>query len=157
MINLKKITFDNFDECNKLETKENQKNFVASNLISLAQAYVALSNGDGIPMPYAIYRDDVMIGFIMLSYTEANEIHNENAYWVWRFMIDKVHQGKGYGKASMNKAIELVKTFPYGHASEIYLSYEPENIKAKKLYSSMGFIETGDIEDGELVAKLLID
>lgn len=154
MIELRKITFDNYDECVKLEPFENQKNFVASNICSLAQAYVALTNNEGIPMPYGIYENDTMVGFIMLSFNEPDEDNEENTYWVWRFMIGKQYQKKGYGKAAMMKALELVRTYPHGEASEIFLSYEPENEVAKALYSSLGFAETGKVEEGELIAKL---
>lgn len=156
MIELRKITFDNFDECIKLEPNENQKSFVASNIRSLAQAYVALTNNDCIPMPYAIYADDIMVGFIMMSYAEEDEDGFETAYWVWRFMIDKGHQGKGYGKEAMAKALDLIRTFPHGKTSSVYLSYELENVVAKALYASFGFVETGRIEDGEMVAKLTL-
>ncbi|GAA0719346.1 GNAT family N-acetyltransferase [Clostridium malenominatum] len=154
MIELRKITDDNFDECIKLEPKEEQKSYVASNISSLAEAYVALTNNECIPMPYAIYDNDIMVGFIMLSYNEASENDDENSYWVCRLMIDKVYQGKGYAKEAMAKAIELIRTFPYGKASKVTLSYEPENVVAKRLYASLGFVETGKIEYGELVAKL---
>ena len=156
MIELKKITDNNFDECIKLETKEEQKSYVASNIRSLAQAYVALTNNECVPMPYAIYDEDIMVGFIMLSYSEPDENNDENTYWVWRLMIDKRYQGKGYGKETMAKALELIRTFPYGKASAIFLSYEPENVVAKALYESFGFVETGKIEYGELVAKLVL-
>ncbi|WP_315122457.1 GNAT family N-acetyltransferase [uncultured Clostridium sp.] len=156
MVELRKITFDNFDECIKLEPKEEQKSFVASNIRSLAQAYVALTNNECIPMPYAIYDNDIMVGFIMLSYTAADKNNDENAYWVWRLMIDKGQQGKGYGKEAMAKALELIRSFPHGEASAVYLSYEPENVAAKALYASLGFVETGKIEYGEMVAKLVL-
>jgi len=156
MIELQKITDGNFNECIKLEPYENQKSFVASNLRSLAQAYVALSNKECIPLPYAIYDEEIMVGFIMLSYSEPDENNEENTYWVWRFMIGKEYQSKGYGKESMGKALELIRTFPCGKASAVFLSYEPENVVAKKLYASIGFVETGKIEAGELVAKLTL-
>lgn len=156
MIELQKITDDNFNECIKLEPKEEQKNYVASNICSIAEAYVALTNNEGVPMPYAIYNNDIMVGFIMLLYTEAQENDDENAYWVCRLMIDKRYQGKGYGKEAITKALELIRSFPYGKASEVFLSYEPENVVAKKFYASFGFEETGKIEDGELVAKLVL-
>lgn len=92
MIELQKITDDNFEECIKLEPKEEQKNYVASNICSLAEAYVALTNNECIPMPYAIYNNDIMVGFIMLSYNEAAMNNDENAYWVCRLMIDKSYQ-----------------------------------------------------------------
>ncbi|MBU5676891.1 GNAT family N-acetyltransferase [Alkaliphilus sp. MSJ-5] len=156
MIELRKITYDNFDECIKLEPNEEQKSYVASNIRSLAQAYVSLTNNECIPMPYAIYDNDIMVGFIMLSYNKADENDDENTYWVWRLMIDKRYQGKGYGKETMIKALELIRTFPYGKASVVYLSYEPDNVVAKTLYASLGFVETGKIEYGELVAKLVL-
>lgn len=107
-------------------------------------------------MPYAIYNNDVMVGFIMLAYMEADGDNEENVYWVCRLMIDKAHQGKGYSKGAMKKVLDLVRTFPHGKASEVCLSYEPENVVAKKLYTSIGFVETGVIEDGEMVAKMIL-
>lgn len=157
MVDLRKITAGNFDECIKLEPAEEQKNYVARNIYSLAEAYVALTNGDCIPMPYAIYVNDIMVGFIMLSYNDADENDDdENAYQVWRLMIDKQYQGKGYGKEAMVRALELIKTFPYGEASVVFLSYTPENLVAKQFYTSFGFIETGEVEAGELIAVLAL-
>jgi diamine N-acetyltransferase len=156
VIELRRITDENFNECIKLEPREEQKSFVASNISSLAEAYVALANNECIPMPFAIYDNDIMVGFIMLSYNEAVEENEENVYWVCRLMIDKNHQSKGYGKKAMLKALELIRTFPYGKASLVSLSYEPENLTAKSLYASLGFVETGDIQEGELVAKLAL-
>jgi len=156
MIELRKITENNFEECIKLEPKEEQKRYVASNISSLAEAYVALTNNECIPMPYAIYDKDIMVGFIMLSYNEADENDDGNVYWVCRLMIDKGHQGKGYGKKAMAKALELIRTSPYGKATVVSLSYEPENVIARTLYASLGFVETGKIEAGELVTKLAL-
>jgi hypothetical protein len=34
----------------------------------------------------------------------------------------------------------------------VVISYVPENLGAKKLYASLGFVETGDVFHGELVA-----
>lgn len=155
MIEFRKVTCDNFEECIKLEPFEEQKSFVASNISSLAEAYVALTNNECIPMPYAVYNDDIMVGFIMLSFNEADENY-ESAYWVWRLMIDRRYQGRGYGRETMEKALALLRTFPHGKTSAVFLCYEPENVTAKALYASLGFAETGRIEYGELVAKLVL-
>jgi len=56
----------------------------------------------------------------------------------------------------MLKALELIKAFPHGKASVVSLSYEPENVAAKTLYSSIGFVETGNLQYGEMVAKLAL-
>ena len=154
ILELKKITFDNFESCIALEPNENQKSFVASNVLSLAEAYVALDNHECIPMPYVICHDEIPVGFIMLSFNHADEDNAEDAYWVWRFMIDKRYQGKGYGKKAMARALELIRTFPHGKAGAVCLSYEPENEVAKSLYASFGFVETGKIQCGEMIATL---
>ena len=36
---------------------------------------------------------------------------------------------------------------------EVALSYEPENTVARRLYASLGFVETGEQEEDELVAR----
>ena len=56
-------------------------------------------------------------------------------------MIDKRYQGRGYGRKAMQLALDYMRTFPCGEAENIWLSYEPENEAAKKLYASFGFIE----------------
>ena len=46
MIEFRKITWDNFDECINLQHTEEQRGFLASNVYSLAQSYVALLNDE---------------------------------------------------------------------------------------------------------------
>lgn len=106
--------------------------------------------------PYAIYNNEIMVGFIMLAYMEADDGNEENVYWVCRLMIDKAHQGNGYSKEAMKKAIELIRTFLHGKASEVCLSYKPGNLVAKTLYTSIDFTETGKVDDGEIVAKMIL-
>lgn len=156
MIYFKEITSDNFDLCIKLEPREDQKSFVASNVCSLAESYVALANQECIPIPYAIYADDNMVGFILITYNEPDEHYDEPVYWICRLMIDQHYQGMGYGREAMSKALELIRTFPKGKASLVSLSYEPENKAAKSLYASLGFAETGKILSNELVAVLTL-
>lgn len=54
-------------------------------------------------------------------------------------MIDKKYQGKGYGKEAMKLALDFTHTFPCGNANYCWLSYNPENEVARKLYRSFGF------------------
>ena len=62
--------------------------------------------------------------------------------------------GNGYGKEAVRLALEFIKTFPCGKAEYCYLSYEPENVGAKRLYSKFGFIENGEMDGEEIVAVL---
>ena len=150
-ITLEKITYKNYIKVIwGLKVSKKQKNFVASNMCSLAEAYVAITNG-GVALPFAIYKGKKPIGFLMIGYG-ANEDDFEGedpafiemakkSYCLWRFMIDKRYQRKGYGRRAMEVALDYIKSFPCGKADTCWLSYEPENEVAKKLYASFGFIE----------------
>lgn len=154
----RKITFDNYEECRKLNPGKENQDFVASNTNSLAAAYVALESNACSPMPFGIYSEDVMVGFIMMSYIREDQDKdlNNNIYDIWRFMIDEKHQGKGYGKKAMIKAVDFLKTKPKGPAKSCFLSYLPGNKKAENLYRSIGFTPTGKVEDGEILMELKI-
>lgn len=147
----RKITFDNYDECRKLYAGKKNENNVAPNTNSLAIAYVAQDNNVCKPMPFAIYVDDVMVGFIMMSY-----IIKKGVYDIWRFMIDEKYQNRGYGKRALNKAIEFLKTKPKGPADTCVLSYAKDNEAAKRVYDSAGFIATGNIDDDCIEMELKI-
>jgi len=57
MIEFRKITWDNFEECIRLDIFEEQKSFVATNMYSIAQSYVALENDQLPPMTFTIYKN----------------------------------------------------------------------------------------------------
>lgn len=154
MVELIKITRENVKECIRLEVAEEQKRFVAANAVSLAQAYVALVNENCVPMPFAIYHDGAMVGFIVFSFIMAKDPIARGKYYVWRLMIDKLFQKRGYGRQAMERALELIRTFLCGDAEEVTLSYEPDNHVARRLYASMGFRERDGLDAGEQVAYL---
>jgi diamine N-acetyltransferase len=153
MIELRKITDENFRDCMELDPGKGKDKFVAPNKISLAQAFVALDNDTCTPMPFAIYAEEELVGFIQLAYYRPDQetLFHQAAYDVWRFMIDEKHQGKGYGKAALKRAIDYVKTWPKGHAKNLYLSYVPGNAAAEHVYESLGFVQTGDLHEGEIM------
>ena len=49
----------------------------------------------------------------------------------------------------MELALEYIRTFPKGPAEYCWLSYEPENEVAKKLYASFGFVEQPQFYKGK--------
>ena len=61
-----------------------------------------------------------------------------------------VRQGRGIGRATMEEALDR---FTHDGATNVALSYSPENEVARHLYRSMGFVETGEMEDDEIVAR----
>lgn len=155
-VRLVKADTKNFDDLIDLEPFEEQKRFVASNIYSLAEAYANVSDGR-YAQPFGIYDGETPVGFLMIGYDIADEEADRekypyitNNYLIWRFMIDKNYQQKGYGKAAMQLALDFIRTWPYKEkkAEYCWLSYEPENDVARKLYQSFGFVEAEELPEG---------
>lgn len=148
-LHLEKVIWDNYDDVTKLKVNKNQKTFVAPNSDSLIDAYFATIEDKMNVFAFGIYYGKKPVGFIMLTYNcpWATKYYNlpENYYYIWRFMIDKKYQGQGFGKKALALAIDFIKTFPCGKSEGCWLSYEPENEVARKLYLQMGFVERLDL------------
>ncbi len=158
MLRLEKVTAKNVWDILKLRVEDSLKEFVASNDVSMIEAYTTIT-GNGYAFPFGIFDDDTLVGFLMIGYDtddywdDAPEIA-KGSYNLWRLMIDKNYQHRGYGKGAVRLALDFIRTFPCGKAECCWLSYEPENTVAKKLYSSFGFTETGDMDGDESIAVL---
>ena len=153
-VRLVKVDTKNFDALIDLKPFESQENFVAPNIYSLAEAYANVSEGR-YAQPFGIYDGETPVGFLMIGFDIADEDAERekypflnNNYLIWRFMIDRNHQNKGYGKAAMQLALDFIRTWPCGEAEYCWLSYEPENETARKLYRSFGFMEAEKMPEG---------
>ena len=67
-------------------------------------------------------------------------------------LVDAAHQGRGVGRAAVLEAIRMLRDRT--GAASFALSYDPDNTVAKGLYASLGFVETGDVDEDEVVARL---
>jgi diamine N-acetyltransferase len=119
-----------------------QAEFVAPNLYSIAEAYV-----EPTWTPLAIEADGAVVGFAEFGLDEAT-----GQWWITRFMIGAEFQGRGLGTAALRALIQLMRD---RHAcASIYLDYTSGNDVAERLYARAGFRPTGEIEEGEVVARL---
>lgn len=139
-IRLKPVTRDNWEEVIKMKVKESQRDFVPSAAVSLAKVYIK-PDGDAIEyIPFSIYDNEQMVGFIMHAY----EPDTANMYWINGFFIDKNYQGRGYGRPALAEMIGWIKTkFP--QCEEIRLTVHKDNHHARNLYKNFGFSPTGEI------------
>lgn len=151
MITLKEVNKHNWLDIIRLSSAEDQQNRVfektiASNCLSLAQASIEENW-----TVKAIYQSDTPIGFTMYGYSEEL-----NGYEICRIMIDYKFQGNGYGMEALLLIIkEMVNQFK---CDEIFITFVPENEKAKQLYLSVGFKDTGRVikaVDDELIYSFL--
>lgn len=136
MVHIEKITQNDLDEVLKLRVHDDQRRYVSTTAESLAQAYIYKDTA----FPFAVYNDDEVVGFIMMGYYGAKDY-----YTLWKLLIDKDHQHKGYGRKALELGIGFLKR-EY-NAREIYTDVTPGNVNAKALYTSMGFKETGLVEN----------
>ncbi|KAB8136231.1 GNAT family N-acetyltransferase [Gracilibacillus oryzae] len=149
-IRIEEITKDNWEEAFQLKVHESQKPFVPTIAESLAYAYV--KPWDEALDPYIIYENNTIIGAFYLTYTP----NSEDNYWIGGFQIDKEQQGKGYGKQSLQKIMELIKA-KHPDCKVISLTVEKENNKAIRLYEKAGFINQNEENDyQEVVYKLKV-
>ena len=141
MIQFKEITEDNFADIVQMKRPPDE-GFVASNVYSLAQAWLYRNNND--VFPFAIYNDGSPVGFMMLD-----EDIDERCLVIWRIMFPQEHQNKGYGTQAIKEIIQMARKS--GKYDFIALDYVPENQIAKHVYEKLGFKPTGEIfNDGEI-------
>jgi len=141
MIHLQEINKENYGRVVRLELTDEQKKVIATNLESLAQAYACRDTCKA----FAICNDAEVVGFILLQVDK-----NDSYYDIWRIMIGKQFQGKGYGEQALLLAIDF--QIKQG-AKVIHMSHQTNNYGPSKLYQKVGFKYTGEIEDGEVLME----
>ena len=109
-VTLREVKDDNVKAVMDLSVAPDQEGFVAPNTVSLAQAFATTK-----VWVRAIYAGDEPVGFVMVS-----DDDDKPRYYLWRFMIDQRHQGKGYGTAAHRAAIARLGPSPIHR-----LSYKP--------------------------------
>ncbi|MCC6615581.1 MAG: GNAT family N-acetyltransferase [Anaerolineae bacterium] len=146
-ISLREITRDNWRPIALLSRTlpPDQQRFVTHNAISMLDAHYS----DGALLHVGIYADEQPVGYVLYGY-EADV----DAWWIIRLMVAYAEQGKGYGRAAMGQVIERLRATPGCDA--VYISFVPENDAARLLYESLGFVDTGEVEEGELIYRLAL-
>jgi diamine N-acetyltransferase len=127
---------ENFDECIQLAVDQAQLELVASNVKSLAEAWVNPNL-----FPLAIYDAMVagyekpqvpMVGFTMYEVTAG-------VGFILRLMIDRRYQRQGYGRAATVEVIRRLKLHP--EVELIATSHRRYNQAAARLYRGLGFVD----------------
>ena len=156
MVHLEKVNGENIWDILKLSVSESQKNFVASNEVSILEAYAAIAS-NGYAFPFGVFDGDAPVGFVMVGYgkddcwKDAPAIAEGN-YNLWRLMIDESCQNRGYGRQAVELALNFIRTYPCGKANFCWLSYEPENTVAKSLAAPVSLQEQPDTEQNSSFA-----
>ncbi len=140
-ITLRKINEDNWRECIALTVNDDQLTFVGSNVNGLALAYAHKEMN-----PLAIYNHETMVGFLMYA-----KDPDDGVYYINRLMIDRKFQGNGFGKQALSELLNLLRDLK---VESVDILHKPDNLKAIKVYESLGFILTEDKVGDEVVSVL---
>jgi diamine N-acetyltransferase len=146
-VKLKDVTAGNWEAVADLELDAAQEDLVASNLYSLAE-----SKFDPDARPRAVYAGKRLVGFLMYEVLKTGRKRREAS--IYRFMIDRKHQGKGYGRAALAAALDEIRALP--RVKKVSIGYMPKNPVTKSFYASFGFVEVGQDDDGEMIAELAL-
>lgn len=140
---LRPITKENYRAACKLKVGAGQEHFVATNAVSIADSKF---HPDW--LCFGIYDDDAMVGFTM----HGPDAEIQGQRWIIRLMVAAGLQGKGYGRQAMRLLLDEFRADPA--CQEVGICYMPDNDVARKLYASFGFVETGEMDEDEVVARL---
>lgn len=150
-IELKPVNRDNWEIALSLKVSEDQQKFVPDVAVSLAKIYIK-PDGDNVEyIPFAIYNNNEMVGFIMHAYIE----NSTNMFWINGFLINAKEQRKGYGEASLREMISWIMN-RFIQCEEIRLTVHANNLVGRQFYEKRGFIGTGEWFGEEEVFKLKI-
>jgi diamine N-acetyltransferase len=92
-----------------------------------------------------IEADGSIVGHVMWAIDDA-----DGSVWLGGLVIDAGAQGHGYGKAAVGAFLDR---FTGDEGADVALSYAPDNTTARSLYRGLGFVETGETEGDEIVAR----
>jgi diamine N-acetyltransferase len=140
-LTLRPVGAQDWHEVAALEVTEAQRAFVAE-----PSRYLALCAYGGEWSPLAVRLGERVIGFLMWAVDP-----DDGSCWLGGLLIDARRQRRGHGRRAVEAALGMLAS-EHGHRS-FALSYHPDN-PAKALYRALGFVESGEVEGDEVVARL---
>lgn len=150
-VELVDVTADNLHATMRLSTHRSQQRFVAPVTQSLAEALVPpVEHGVTVaPWYRAVAADGELAGFVMLARSQPGA----EEPWLWRLLIDRMHQRRGIGSRVIDVVAEQCRDWG---DDTLLTSWVPGKGSPEPMYLARGFVPTGEIDDGEVVARLAL-
>ena len=152
MLECRSVKRDHLRALFRLDVYPAQSKLVAPNSATLAQ--VAYETGSEV---WGLWDGDSPVGLLAMidpvKHLWPEKGDDLQAAYIWRLMIDKTHQRKGYGRAAIKLAIAQTKVWALPRVSLTVLENSPGS--ALTFYEKQGFVKTGRVIDGE--TELILD
>jgi RimJ/RimL family protein N-acetyltransferase len=147
-VSLVPVTLENERSVLELRTHKSQEAFVAPMLNSYADALFpeVIDGAPVVPWMRAIEADGVICGFVMVAVTTE---HHAEPY-LWRLLIDRLHQRRGIASMALDLLEDELRAM--GDATML-VSWTPGRGTPEPLYLRRGFVPTGEVVDGETMAR----
>lgn len=139
-VRLVEVDAENWRALTEVKSKPGQERFVAS-----VAWYLCIAHYGEDWHPLAIEVDGSIVGHLMWAIDEE-----DGSAWLGGLVIDADAQGRGIGHAAV---VAFLDRFTEDGRTNAALSYLPDNAIARKLYADLGFVETGEMADEEIVAR----
>ena len=140
-VGLVPIDASNWRDVDAVKPQPEQELFVASTTY-----YLCLAHYDAEWNPLAVVRNGSVVGHLMWAVDDE-----DGSTWLGGVVIDSAVQNQGVGRAAV---LAFIDRFSADDEANLALSYAPGNTIARHLYASLGFIETGEMAEDEIVARL---
>jgi diamine N-acetyltransferase len=140
-VSLREVDAANWRECAAVQVSERQRDFVMP-----VSYYLALCHYGQVWHPLAICSGGRVVGFVMWAVDPE-----DGSGWIGGLTIDSAWQGRGLGRAAVENLLFYLRR--HRGCSTAALSYSPDNEAARALYTSVGFVETGETEGDEIVMR----
>lgn len=145
-ITLREITKETVVDVCRLSLKDEQRQFVASNAQSIAEAHFEPNYA----WFRAIYADETPVGFVMLG----RDLEQDFAF-LWRFMIDKKYQKLGFGRKAIALVLDHLRS--QTNVSRVVTSYHPGIGDPSGFYLHLGFQKVDEQEDWGWLGRKMIE
>jgi diamine N-acetyltransferase len=147
MVTLRPIDDGNREAVLALEVSPAQRQFVSDVPGSLQEA---ADEPDGRALYWAVYADDVPVGFVMIS----DDVGGPGYFpqYLWKLLIDRRYQGRGYGTATLDLVADYFRRRP--EVEIMRTSCGQGKGSPLGFYERNGFRQTGEIVfDGEILLE----
>ena len=150
MVKLKHFLNEYFEELNSFELPEEQAQFTA-----LPSKILEETEGEN---RIVILDENEAVGFFVLHKTKRVKEYsdNTNAMLLTALSVNHAMQGKGYAKQAMLLLSDFVKS-EFHNCDEIVLAVNHKNIPAQRLYSRVGFSDTGKRKNGPIGEQFILN
>lgn len=142
------VTDKNFEDIFLVSAKYEQWQYVKHHIFDMVNNYAAIINQEYLPIPFLVYENNNIIGFVQINYFERKSL-----YEIRKLIVHETEQSKGYGTKAIQLFMDYVKKKPLGEADGIVLSVVEGNNVALKLYESFGFKVIGEDKYGHIAMR----